>query len=289
MLPDLLPRLRTPRDAVPGLHVLESAPLLRGASGGLVTATLVGPNGEDPSTVDEGIWDARGGAVPSRTLAQLSNVVPPTPQLYERVWRTHSLSSLSGRPFPMEEELDELDAAIGDVSGSVIVDVGCSEGLYARHLAGRGGLVLAVDHSRPFLRRAVRRAAAERVTIAATRALAQRLPVVDGGADAVVIGGSLNEIGDLDGAVREAARVLRPGGALFLLSLARAGSSPGRALQRALRATGIVFPTPAATRSLLERHGLTVTATRQDRVVLRTTARRAGRDGPVRTRARDEA
>ena len=277
MLRDLLPYLRTPRAGVGPLHVLPGSPLTTGSGGGLVVATLVGPNGEDPSRIDQGIWDAMGGVSPARTPAQLSNVLPPTPQLYERVWRSRSLSLLSGRPFPLTDELAELDEAVGDVRGAVIVDVGTSEGLYARHLAGRGALVLAVDHSRPFLRRSIRRASRDGVAIAPARAVAHRLPVLDHVADAVVIGGSLNELGDLDAAMAEVARVLRPDGVLFLVSLVAAQSRVGRAAQRALRAAGIVFPTPEATRSLLERHGLVVTATRQERIVLRTTARAPSR------------
>ena len=273
VLHDLLPHLRTPRDGVGPLHVLAGPPLTTGPGGELVTATLVGPNGEDPSHIDQGIWDAMGSASPARTLAQLSNVLPPTAQLYERAWRSRSLSLLSGRPFPLADELAELDEAVGDVRGAVVVDVGTSEGLYARHLAGRGALVLAVDHSRPFLRRSIRRASRDGVAIAPARALAQRLPLLDHVADAVVIGGSLNELGDLDAAISEVARVLRPDGVLFLVSLVAAQSRVGRAAQRALQVTGIVFPTPEATNSLLERHALVVRATRQERIVLRTTAR----------------
>ncbi len=277
MLRDLLPHLRTPRDGVGPLHVLAGAPVTTGSGGQLLAATLVGPTGEDPSRIDDGIWDAMGGVSPARTPAQLSNVLPPTAQLYERAWRTRSLSLLSGRPFPLADELAELDEAVGDVRGSVVVDVGTSEGLYARHLAGRGALVLAVDHSRPFLRRSILRASRDGVAIAPARALAQRLPLLDHAADAVVIGGSLNELGDLDAALAEVARVLRPDGLLFLVSLVAAQSRVGRAAQRALRVAGIVFPTPEATGSLLERHGLVVTAARQERIVLRTTARAPGR------------
>ncbi|HEY5875579.1 MAG TPA: class I SAM-dependent methyltransferase [Ilumatobacteraceae bacterium] len=283
VLSDLLPHLRTPCDGVGPVHILEGAFVTIGSGGQLLTATLVGPNCEDPSRVDQGIWDAMGGASPARTPAQLSNVLPPTAQLYERAWRTRSLSLLSGRPFPLADELAELDEAVGDVHDSVVVDIGTSEGLYARHLAGRGALVLAVDHSRPFLRRSIRRASLDGVAIAPTRALAQRLPLLDHAADAVVIGGSLNELGDLDAAMAEVARVLRPDGVLFLVSLVAAQSRLGRAAQRALRAAGIVFPTPGATGSLLERHGLVVTRTRQERIVLRTTARAVSSRAHVRS------
>ncbi len=270
MIEALLPRLCTPRSALSPVSVAEDRPVeLRGTD--LFSATLVGPGGADPSKVVNGIWEAMGDQRAPRMLAQLSNVVPPVPQLYERLWRTRSLGLLSGRPFPVPEELAELDQALGDVAGSVIVDVGCSEGLYARHLAARGAKVLAVDHSRAFLRRADRRATRCGVAIGLTRATAQHLPLVDGGADAVVIGGSLNEIGDLGAAIGEAARVLPPGGRAFVMSLVRATTGPGRVVQRVLRPTGIVFPTIAQTEALFVERGFSVVERRLDRIVARTT------------------
>ena len=261
MLEGVLPRLRTPRDGRSPVMVAADRPVeLRGDE--LFTATLVGPGGVDPSPVVDGIWDAMGARRPPRTLAQLSNVVPPVPQLYERVWRVRSLGLLSGRPFPLAEELTELDAALGDVTGRVVVDVGCSEGLYSRHLAGRGALVL---------RRAARRAAAAGVRIAPTRAIAQGLPLVDEGADAVVIGGSLNEIGDVAGALREAARVLPTGGRMFVMSLVRSTTRWGRLAQGLARPSGIDFPTTEATDAAFVAAGFSVADARLDGVVRRTT------------------
>lgn len=225
----------------------------------------------DITSVTGKIWDAMGPHSWNKTPAQISNVIPPTPQLYERVWRKRSLSLLSGRPFPLSDELDELVAALRPAPGMVMVDVACSEGLYARTLADHGAVVFAVDHSRPFLRRVVQHAGDR--PIVAVRAMAQHLPIASGALDASAMGGSLNEIGDQASAIGEMARVLRPTGAAFSMSLTSATTQRGRLLQRLLAPSGIVSPTVDATRALFTNAGLTITDQRLDRIVLRISAR----------------
>lgn len=221
----------------------------------------------------DGVLDAMGGDRPHLTLAQLSNLVPLTARVYERYWRVRSLGLLSGRPFPVAEELAELTAAVGDVAGGLVVDVAASEGLYGRCLAAQGADVVMIDHSAPFARRARERAEVEHLAdrVLPVRARAQRLPVRSGVADAAVMGGSLNEIGDVEGALAEMARVVRPGGRLFTMSLVRATSTPGRLLQAALGPSGIVFPTLERTRAAFPA-GVRIVEERLDGVVLRITA-----------------
>ncbi len=199
-----------------------------------------------------GVWEALGPWAAPTSAAQLVHRLGPVAWGYERLWRVRSLGVLARRPFPVAEELASLGSALGRVAGKVVVDVGCSEGLYARPLAASGATVVAVDHSRAFLRRVVVRAGAAGLTsIAPVRALAQHLPVRSGSVDAVVSGGSLNEIGDQRAALAEAARVLTPGGRLFSMSLAAAAGRPGQDVQRLLGATGITFPTVDETVALL--------------------------------------
>ncbi len=274
MIEVVLPHLRSPVTGVSPLHVDPTAEVERAPAVGLMTARLVGPSGQDPSLVELGVWQAMGRHRPARTAAQLTNVSFLVPGAYEALWRRRSLGLLSGRPFPVREEIAEMRAAIGDAEGALVVDVGCSEGLYARHLARVGANVIAIDHSRAFLRRLLHRAAISGVHVAAVRALAQHLPVIDGHADAVVIGGSLNEIGDRAGALAEAARVLRPGGRLFVMSVTRADSAAGRVLQQSTRLAGIAFPTRAETLAGIEAAGFSIIDHRDDRVVARITAER---------------
>lgn len=210
------------------------------------------------------------GYRPSRSLAQLSNVLWPTPQLYERLWRVRSVSLLSRGTFTLADELRELRSAIA--SSGIVADIGCSEGLYARTVAATGATVIAVDHSTAFLRRVILHAGP--LPVVAVRAMAQHLPIADSSVDGVMIGGTLNEIGDLPAAVAEMARIAKPGARLFSMSLVRGGSTAGRALQSFLRCTGVVFPTVARTTDLYRRAGFRVEKVAQDGVVLRITATR---------------
>lgn len=108
-----------------------------------------------------------------------------------------------------------LDARPGDR----IVDVGCGPGLLAVDLAaavGRGGEVLAVDVSESMVAMASRRCA-ELAHVRTGQAYANALPAPDGAFDAVVCTQVLEYVPDAAGALREFARVLRPGGRLLLM------------------------------------------------------------------------
>jgi SAM-dependent methyltransferase len=266
--PGLLAALQDPRSGETGLR-LEA----QSETGSVENGALIAPSGSR-SVIRGGIWNAMGGKRMSLTLAQLSNVLPPTPQLYEKVWRVRSLSLLTRRPFPIEAELAEMIAAIEPQPDQVIVDVACSEGLYARTLAKHGAVVAGVDHSVPFLRRVQRRAAADGVDVEPVRALAQQLPFGTGAVDAVVMGGSLNEIGDRWAAFSEMGRVLRPGGRWFTMSLSPASSFAGKFIQRAVRPAGIVFPTIDQQRAMAMSAGLRIDEERSDGVVLRLSGTR---------------
>ncbi len=234
----------------------------------------------------DGIIDAMGTHRMARTPAQLLNRTAPVARGYEALWRTRALGLLAGRPLPIEEELAELLTAVSPVlpadvaAGAraagerpVVLDAACSEGLYGRHLAHHGAEVVLVDHSRAFLRSALRRCRAEGVAehVTAVRAPVQHLPRPDTSVDAVVMGGSLNEIGDRVAAMAELVRVLRPGGRLFTMSLVPATGRVGRAVQAALRCSGVTFPRRAETVALLG-PSMRLVDERLDGIVLRLTA-----------------
>jgi len=92
--------------------------------------------------------------------------------------------------------------------GRLTLDVGCGEGRLSRDLKELGHTVLAVDRS-PTMVRHAREADPELEVREGDAAL---LPVDDGAADLVVSFMSLMNTDDLEAAVREAARVLEPGG-----------------------------------------------------------------------------
>jgi SAM-dependent methyltransferase len=88
------------------------------------------------------------------------------------------------------------------------LDVGCGEGRMARILAREGHLVLGVDGS-PALARA---AATHEESAAVVAGDAARLPFRDEVCDLAVAMVSLQDVDDLASAMREAWRVLEPGG-----------------------------------------------------------------------------
>lgn len=65
------------------------------------------------------------------TLAARTNLWPLTALGYE-VWRQRALTLLSGRPFPLNEELSLMLKRVQPVTGQVFLDLGTSTGLYAR-------------------------------------------------------------------------------------------------------------------------------------------------------------
>ncbi len=105
-------------------------------------------------------------------------------------------------------------AAIGDVRGLDVLDVGCGEGYLARELDRRGaGQIIGADRS-PALVAAAREASAGQPNTEFAEADAASLPFDDRYFDLVVANHLFNDLPDIDGPVREIARVLRPGGLL---------------------------------------------------------------------------
>lgn len=106
----------------------------------------------------------------------------------------------------------ELHAALGDVEGLNIVDVGCGGGLLAEEFARAGANVIGIDPSEGSLSAAREHAQAGRLDIDYRSGVAEALPVDDGWADAAICCDVLEHVDDAGKAVAEAARVLRPGG-----------------------------------------------------------------------------
>ena len=94
--------------------------------------------------------------------------------------------------------------------GRLTLDVASGEGRMARALRDRGHTVLAIESSRALVRAA--RKADPRMEV--LRADVARLPMGTAIADVAVCSMALMDFDDLDGALREIARVLVPGGRL---------------------------------------------------------------------------
>ncbi|MBL8863672.1 MAG: 3-demethylubiquinone-9 3-O-methyltransferase [Planctomycetes bacterium] len=103
-----------------------------------------------------------------------------------------------------------------DLSGRTVADLGCGGGLLAEPLLRAGGRVIGVDQSLGSLR-----AATERLGARFVRGDLLRSPLADGCADVVLLADVLEHVQPVEAALAEAARVLRPGGFLFVSTINR--------------------------------------------------------------------
>jgi SAM-dependent methyltransferase len=110
-----------------------------------------------------------------------------------------------------------LDVA-GDVSGRSVIDLGCGEGRFCRMLAARGARTLGVDLQPAFIEHARRLAGpSETYELGDLQSLTG---VPDASFDLAVSYISLVDVADEAAAVREASRVLVPGGRFVVCNLA---------------------------------------------------------------------
>lgn len=100
--------------------------------------------------------------------------------------------------------------------GGVVLDLGCGTGDDAVHLASRGMRVMGIDSSRAMVEVARSRG------VAARQLAIEDLALLDGVFDGALSNfGALNCVEDLEGAARELARLIRPGGKLALCFISR--------------------------------------------------------------------
>lgn len=106
-----------------------------------------------------------------------------------------------GHPLSLAGHLDDL---LGPGEG-VCLEIGCGTGIHAAHLARLGWTPVGVDVSHGMLRHA-------RARVPVAQADATRLPLRDGSVAAAVAVMVHTDMPDYPAVLREAARVLRPGG-----------------------------------------------------------------------------
>lgn len=134
-------------------------------------------------------------------------------------------------------------AAIGDLSGTV-VELGSGTGLNLAHYPPAVTKLIASEPD-PHMVKRLRAKVAEgeggagRVTV--VQAGAERLPLADGEADAVVSTLVLCTVPDVEGALREAVRVLKPGGVFRFVEHVRNADAKSAAWQDRLNRPWGVF------------------------------------------------
>ncbi len=122
--------------------------------------------------------------------------------------------------------------------GERVLDLAAGTAVSSDELRRSGGYCVAVDFSLGMLRAGVAR------DVPKVAADALHLPFRDGAFDAVTISFGLRNIADTDLALRELARVTRPGGRLVVCETGR----PTRALVRAARNVALEHVVPAIAR-----------------------------------------
>ena len=127
------------------------------------------------------------------------------------LWEDHAEWWIDGFTEGADPEYTEqiLPLAAGELDGfDRVLDIGCGDGQISRLAAERGASVVGVDPTWNQIRVAADRGGGA----AFARSGAAELPFADGSFDAAVACLVFEHIDDVDGAIAEVARVVRPGG-----------------------------------------------------------------------------
>lgn len=116
--------------------------------------------------------------------------------------------------FKLAREMALLDRDVGRGDGKVAVDIGVGWGDYLPHLIERGFSVIAIDNDAANLAR-INRLDTGRALLGILPADAHYLPLADASVDVVLMGEVLEHVEQPERVLREAHRVLRPGGCLI--------------------------------------------------------------------------
>ena len=127
--------------------------------------------------------------------------------------------------------------SIGEIrAGERVVDVGCGAGidsLIAARMVGPTGRVIGVDMTPSMLAKARRSAAEANLSnVEFLEGYGESLPVPDDWADVVISNGVLNLMPDKAAALKEMARVLKPGGRLQIGDILVQKAVPASARQK---------------------------------------------------------
>jgi ubiquinone/menaquinone biosynthesis C-methylase UbiE len=175
-------------------------------------------------------------AVPSPAQRVMQSTL--LPRIYEKIWRPAGFNLAKGWPFGPDtaaeyalarERLGLAETDAEAKPGAAVLDVACGPGNVTRALAAGtadDALVVGIDLSATMLARAVADTSAAHV--AYVRGSAVDLPFREGSFDAVCCFGALYLFDDPWTAIDGMTRVLKPGGAIVVLTLRRPQPFPSR-------------------------------------------------------------
>jgi ubiquinone/menaquinone biosynthesis C-methylase UbiE len=130
-------------------------------------------------------------------------------------------------PFDHRPWAKRIARELGPVSGATVVDIATGPGFLLVELGKLlpGLSLIGTDQAEPMLSIARQEAARASLVLRMEGCPAERLSLGDGEADVVTCKQLLHEVADVACVLREAARILRPGGRFFLIDFDATGST----------------------------------------------------------------
>jgi ubiquinone/menaquinone biosynthesis C-methylase UbiE len=162
------------------------------------------------------LWSAAQAFVDQDEFGQQLFRNPAVSFLYERGWR----QQFNANGFPgIDKEFEEVERFFAPVArDQTVLDMSCGSGLMTRRLVASGEYkrVIGADYSESMLAETATRFRSSRLRLPdLVRCDVSALPFQTGSLSAVHAGAALHCWPDAEGGLREIARALKPGGALF--------------------------------------------------------------------------
>src|SRR3954452_13062212 len=135
------------------------------------------------------------------------------------IWNTPQVYEVENRAVDPDGVADAAMRAIRPWTGSTVLDIGCGTGFHLPAFAAEAARVIGVEPHRGLARQAARRCS-ELANVTVRTATAQDLPLPDASVDVAVARWAYFFGPGCEPGLRELSRVVRRGGAAFVIDLA---------------------------------------------------------------------